>query len=142
MRTSPARTADWSSATSTRIIRFLHGFSGFPRVLRLIGRVARTVQTLAWPEFSGPASNVPSSRATRSSIPTRPAPEPGARGPSRSPYGLVTRTVRESSSWADGDGDAAGGGVLEGVGQGLLDDPVGGELDRGGQPGLVGGVEA
>ena len=33
------------------------------------------------PCVSGPASNVPPSSATRSRMPTRPAPEPGARGP-------------------------------------------------------------
>ena len=77
--------------------------------------------------------SVPPSSATRSRIPTRPAPEPGARGPSDGPpYGLVTldRRASRSAPRPSAHRDPAGRGVLERVGQGLLDDAVRGQLDR------------
>ncbi len=57
------------------------------------GHSARTSQNRPAGPFSGPASNAPPSRAIRSRIPTRPAPEPGARGRGRSANGLLTVTV-------------------------------------------------
>ena len=129
--TRPARTADWSSATRTRI-----GCAGAP-----VGRSPRSPvpseRQLDPHPPDPPSGRFPAGleraaqQGDRSRIPTRPAPEPGARGPWRvRRTGCVTVTVSEHvRGRRRRDPDLAGCRVLEGVGERLLDDAVRGELD-------------
>ena len=113
---SPCATSSWSSASRTRIVG------------PCSGSLARTANP---PSGRGSGVQLAAVAArTRSRMPTRPWPPPGACGRARAP-GRGRATASSSASVAPVERDRGGRAarVLAHVGQRLLDDPVGGEVD-------------
>ena len=100
-----------------------------------------TAETTKPPSGAGPADSEPPSRATRSRIPVSPWPGPCSfpDGPAGPPGPLATRSRTAPASWPTDDGDGGSGGVLAGVGQRFLHDPVGAHAHAGGHPAQRGG---
>ena len=102
--------------------------TGWPAPVTAVPPSGSTAETTKPPPGAGPADSEPPSSATRSRIPVSPCPgrcslarRPGRRRPGP----LATRSRTAPASWPTRHGDGGARGVLAGVGQRLLHDPVG-----------------
>ena len=117
---SPARTSAWSSASRTRIgssRRARRAAAWRGRVEAAAGARARPSSA---PPYSAARSRIPISPCPRAAAGAVPAPPPSSITSSSSASGRVARRVTAR---------ARGAGVLERVGERLLDDPVGGQVE-------------